>query len=261
MSQTVTIDDIWKLFQETNRLFQESEREMQDLKRKSEQEMQDSKRKSEQEMQDSKREWESKREQSKREWEQSKREWDRRFQESREKSDRDFEETRRILRESGEETDRRFQETERVVKEVSRQIGQLGSRWGEFVEKMIAPACIDMFTKRGIQVDEVFSRARKNLDGQNMEIDLLVANTVAAVLVEVKSNLRVEDVRDHLERLKKFKRFFPRYADCTVYGAVAGIVIDADADQFAMNRGLFVIAQSGETVRIANDESFVPKTW
>jgi len=94
-----------------------------------------------------------------------------------------------------------------------------------------------------------------------MEIDLLVANTIAAVLVEVKSNLRVEDVRNHLDRLSKFKSFFPRYADCTVYGAVAGIVIDANADQFAINQGLFVIVQSGETVCIANDEHFVPKTW
>ncbi len=224
MRQTKTIDDIWKLFQETNRLFQESK----------------------------------------------------------EKSEKDFEETRRIMRENRAETERMFQETERrfqetdrefkevaqgfketerVVKEVSRQIGQLGSRWGEFVEGLIAPACIDMFTKRGIPVDEVYPRIRKKLGGQHMEIDLLVANTVAAVLVEVKSNLKVEDVRNHLERLSQFKSFFPRYADCTIYGAVAGIVIDADADLFAMNKGLFVIAQSGETVDIANDPNFVPRTW
>jgi len=137
----------------------------------------------------------------------------------------------------------------------------LGGRWGEFVEGLIEPACIDMFTKRGIPVDDVFSRARRKRGGQTMEIDLLVANTVAAVLVEVKSNLRVEDVHNHLERLDQFKIFFPRYADCMAYGAVAGIVIDADADQFAINKGLFVIAQSGESVHIVNDENFVPKIW
>ena len=94
-----------------------------------------------------------------------------------------------------------------------------------------------------------------------MEIDILVANTVAAVLVEVKSHLQVDDVRTHLTRLGKFKPFFPRYAACQVYGAVAGIVVDAEADQFAMNKGLFVIEQSGETVRLANNTAFVPRTW
>ncbi|MBF0160270.1 MAG: hypothetical protein HQL58_12185 [Magnetococcales bacterium] len=52
-----------------------------------------------------------------------------------------------------------------------------------------------------------------------------------------------------------------RYTNCTVYGAVAGIAIDASADQFAMNQGLFVIVQSGDTVQIANDGDFEPRTW
>ncbi|MBF8273792.1 MAG: hypothetical protein HW380_2897 [Magnetococcales bacterium] len=216
MTQAVTIDDIWKLFQETDRQFKETDRQFKETN-------------------------------------QQFKEIALRFRET----DLKFQETDREFKEIA----LGFKETERVVKEVSRQIGQLGSRWGEFVEGMIAPACIDMFTQRGIPVDEVYPRARKKLGGKHMEIDLLVANTVAAVLVEVKSNLKVEDVRDHMERLSQFKSFFPRYADCTIYGAVAGIVIDADADKFAMNRGLFVIAQSGETVHIANDEHFVPKTW
>ncbi|MBF0124937.1 MAG: DUF3782 domain-containing protein, partial [Magnetococcales bacterium] len=107
----------------------------------------------------------------------------------------------------------------------------------------------------------VYSRVKKTVAGQNMEIDILVANTIDAVLVEVKSNLTVEDVRNHLERLKRFKSFFNRYADCKVYGAVAGIAIDAGADQFAINQGLFVIVQSGDSVQIANDKEFKPRTW
>ncbi|MBF0161377.1 MAG: hypothetical protein HQL88_03725 [Magnetococcales bacterium] len=31
--------------------------------------------------------------------------------------------------------------------------------------------------------------------------------------------------------------------------------------QFAMKQGLFVIEQSGETVRLANDVAFQPKVW
>ncbi|MBF0461025.1 MAG: DUF3782 domain-containing protein [Magnetococcales bacterium] len=175
------------------------------------------------------------------------------------------EETNRKIREMNEETDRKIREvseaTDKKIKEVSTLVGNLGGRWGEFVEGLIAPSCIAMFTERGIQVDEVYSRVKKTIAGERREIDLLVANTVAAVLVEVKSELQVEDVRIHLKRLQRFKSFFPRYAACQVYGAVAGIVIDSSADQFAINQGLFVIAQSGDTVHIANDAAFVPRTW
>ncbi|MBF8272253.1 MAG: hypothetical protein HW380_1358, partial [Magnetococcales bacterium] len=46
-----------------------------------------------------------------------------------------------------------------------------------------------------------------------------------------------------------------------VMGAVAGILINKDVDKFAMNEGLFVIVQSGDSVKLANDGKFVPRTW
>ena len=232
MTTALTVDDIWKLFQETNRLFQESERK----------------------------------------WDKSTQEWKERIQETERIMQENHAKTEQVMQENHAKTEQVMQEnhakTERTVDrvslkvdQVSKQIGNLGGRWGEFVEGLIAPSCIAMFTERGIQVDEVFSRAKKTIDGERVEIDLLVANTVAAVLVEVKSHLEVEDVRHHLNRLEKFKTFFPRYADCQVYGAVAGIVIAAKADQFAMNKGLFVIVQSGETVKLANEQAFNPRVW
>ncbi|MBF0296543.1 MAG: DUF3782 domain-containing protein [Magnetococcales bacterium] len=172
-------------------------------------------------------------------------------------ADRRMQETDRRMR----ETDRQMQETDLKIKEVSRQLGQLGGRLGEFVEEMIKPACIALFQARGIPVDEVYSRVKKTVGGKRMEIDLMLANTVAVVLIEVKSHLTVEDVRDHLERLAQFKPFFTKYAHCQVYGAVAGMVIAAEADRFAMNQGLFVIAQSGDSVQLANSPDFVPAHW
>ncbi|MGK7957213.1 MAG: DUF3782 domain-containing protein, partial [Crocosphaera sp.] len=45
------------------------------------------------------------------------------------------------------------------------------------------------------------------------------------------------------------------------YGAVAGIEIEEGADKYAYRQGLFVLAQSGETVNILNDEQFNPQAW
>lgn len=80
-------------------------------------------------------------------------------------------------------------------------------------------------------------------------------------VIEVKSTLSVDDVNEHLQSLSEFKFFFPEYADRKVVGAVAGIVIDKGAGGCAYQSGLFVVGHSGETVKILNDEKFVPRTW
>ncbi|HIJ84485.1 MAG TPA: DUF3782 domain-containing protein [Magnetococcales bacterium] len=182
------------------------------------------------------------------------RETDRKFQET----DRKFQETDRKI----QETAAQMRETDRLVKDVTRQVGNLSGKWGQFVENLVAPGCRTLFAERGIPVHQVHQRIQTNLDdGRNMEIDILVVNTDVAVLVEVKSTLTVADVRDHLNRLQQFKEFFPRYADCRVIGAVAGIVTEDKAAQFARNQGLFVIVQSGEAVALANEPEFKPRMW
>ncbi|MEO5355579.1 MAG: hypothetical protein H7835_20585, partial [Magnetococcus sp. XQGC-1] len=208
---------VWKMFQETNRLFQESQER-----------------------------WEQRHRESQEHWEQRHQEMERVLQADRAETKSVFQETERQIQETAaqmRETAAQMRETDIKVKQVSALVGNLGGRWGEFVEGLIAPACIAMFRERGIQVDEIFPRGKKVIDGKHMEIDLLVANAVAAVLIEVKSQLQVEDVRNHLTRLAEFKAFFPRYANCQVYGAVAGIVVESKADQFAMKQQSPAFAQ------------------
>jgi hypothetical protein len=158
-------------------------------------------------------------------------------------------------------TDEEIGNLSREVREVSRQVATLTGKWGRFVEGMIVPGMISMFGKRGIEIERLFQRVRVRKDDAEMEIDILGVNTDNVVLVEVKSTLSPDDVREHIERLKNFKHFFPEYADRHVIGAVAGIVIDGDADRFAYRQGLFVIGQKGENVRILNGSRFKPKHW
>ncbi|MBF0140134.1 MAG: DUF3782 domain-containing protein [Magnetococcales bacterium] len=186
---------------------------------------------------------------------------DRKFQDT----DRKFQDTDREIKEVWQqikEVSAQMRETDRKVKEVSQQIGNLGSRWGEFVEGIVSPACEALFTARGIEVREVHPRVKAKLPGnRHLEIDLLAVNGDVVIPIEVKSRLRVEDVRDFIRRLGELKEFMPRYADARVVGAVAGIVVDEGVDRHAMNEGLFVIVQSGDSVKLANDETFVPRTW
>lgn len=163
------------------------------------------------------------------------------------------------------DTDKRIekvnQETGKIIAEMGRKVDALTGKWGKFVEGLIAPGAVTMFKERGIEVDRIFQRVKAHKDGEGIEIDILAVNEKYAVLIEAKSSLSVEDVKEHIERLKAFKKFFPEYGDRKLVGAVAGIVIEEEADKFAYRQGFFVISQTGETVKIINDEKFRPKIW
>ncbi|MBF2057846.1 MAG: DUF3782 domain-containing protein [Cyanobacterium sp. T60_A2020_053] len=152
-------------------------------------------------------------------------------------------------------------ETDRQITRLSKEIGNLGGKWGRFVENMIAPSCETLFVSRGIPVHQVSQRVKKRLGGDILEIDVLVTNENHVLVVEVKSSLGVSDVKELIKDLQEFKRFFPEYSPHILYGAVAGIEIEEGADKYASRQGLFVLAQSGENVTIFNDDQFQPKVW
>ena len=181
-------------------------------------------------------------------------ETDEKFKENNERADKEFEETKRLIREMSMATDRK-------IKEVSASIGKLGNRLGDFIEDAVRPAAVRLFQSRGIIVHEVQQNVSVQRGEEGLEIDLMVVNDTEAVAVECKSNLKIDDVNEHLERLDKLKRLLPRYANFKVMGAVAAMVIPDNVARYAASKGLFVIGQSGEDMAIRNDEDFKPTVW
>ena len=179
-------------------------------------------------------------------------------------TERRQQETERLIQElttAQKETNRQTQETDRKIREVNKQIGDLGGKWGRFVENMVAPACETLFMQREITVHQVSQRVKKRLNGQTLEIDILVTNENHILVVEVKSSLGVNDVKQLVEDLNQFRQFFPEYSQKKLYGAVAGIEVEEGADRYAYRQGLFVLAQAGEAVSILNNSDFQPKSW
>jgi hypothetical protein len=165
------------------------------------------------------------------------------------------------LERQSEKTERESEKTERCLRDLAKQLGRLGNRLGELVEEMVAPAVVRLFRARGIDVREVYRRALARRDGDSMEIDVLVVNDTDVVALEAKSELSTDDVKEQVERLGRFKKLFPRYADCRLIGAVAAMVVPDQVKRQACQAGLFVLAPSGETMQILNDESFQPRAW
>jgi hypothetical protein len=207
MTQAITLDEVLKLFKETDRKFQDTERL---LKEKSL-------------------------------------------------------ETERLLKEKSLETERKFQEMERAFekqnRELSKKLGELGHRLGEFVEHMVKPASVRIFQERGLDVHQVFLGASAKRDGDCIEVDLVVVNEGSLVAIECKSKATIQDVKDQIKRLGKFKRMFPQWSGHKLHGAIAALVMPESVAKFAEAAGLFVIEPSGDTVELRNSADFSPQAF
>jgi len=97
------------------------------------------------------------------------------------------------------------------------------------------------------------------------QIDLLICCGDVEILVEVYDALRNTSVLDHIERLKTYRNYVDaegRGDNRRFIGAVAGAVIEGDATDVAIENGMYVIVQSGESVEIVTPpEGFVTKEW
>ncbi len=172
-----------------------------------------------------------------------------------------FRESRRDFDRRTAEYDRRAAETDRQIAKLGKQIGGLGNRLGEFAEGVVRPGLVRLFRERGLDVHRALHDVGGNKNGVALQVDILVANDVDAVAVEVKSKLASEDVDEHVERLGKFKTLFPEFASKHLLGAMAAMVIPDDAAAYAEKKGLFVIGQRGDDAVLLNSEGFEPRVW
>ena len=228
MPNPVTIDDIYSLFQrsqeEADRRFAEADRRAAESKAEFDQRMLKADRRALE----------------------SKAEFDRRMLEA----------DRRAA-----EAEQRLVRAEAIAAQANQAVNNLSSRWGRFVENIVAPAVLRLFQERGIAVQEIYQRVRSARDAINLEVDILAVDDDVAVIVEIKSRLTQNHIRQVLNTLSQFKTAFPHYARYQIHGAVAAIEIDRDVDTYAANQGLFVIAQAGDSVEISNDQNFTPRIW
>jgi hypothetical protein len=163
-----------------------------------------------------------------------------------------------------QETDRKFQETDRKFQETDRKISRLGGRLGEIIEHLVASNILEKFNALGYSFGKTGLNV-KFVDSAKVplaEIDILLEDGDSVLAVEVKSRLNIDDVRDHIQRMEKLRRYADEHEDHRrLVAAVAGAIIDEGVKPFALKNGFYVIEQTGDTVKIDVPEGFVPRAW
>jgi|WetSurMetagenome_2_1015567.scaffolds.fasta_scaffold17386_5 hypothetical protein len=226
---TVTLEDIWALFKETDRILKENAQAAE----KRFQEIRD-------------------------EDERRSKEAEKRFQEIRNEEQKRSKEAEKRFQEIRDEEQKRSKEFDRKLNKLEH---LFTSQWGKLIESLVEGALVKIFNERGIPVQQTAQRVKGIYQGNQWEIDIVVKNGDAVIIVEVKTTLSPDDVKDFLKKLPHIKTWLKEYTNNTMYGAVAYLNADAGAEQLAKSRGLFVIRATGESARIENSLNFSPRIY
>ena len=176
------------------------------------------------------------------------------------KTELEMAELRKII----EQTNKKIAQIEQTNKQIDQnndRFGELTTPWADFVEDRIKPAAARLFKEEGIDVKYTALRVQRSNDLDSIEIDVWVESLTEIVAIEVKSDLKIQNVKHFLEVLAKFKEVFTRLQNYKVYGAVAGIRIDEKANEYATQEGLYLIEPAGDSVIIANSQNLKRRVW
>lgn len=156
---------------------------------------------------------------------------------------------------SRKEREERDKEWEERMKKTDKQIGGIGNSNGDVAEEFFYRGLEAKMELGDMSFDAIEKNVmvkRKKLEG---EYDVILSNSNAVAIVEVKYKADPDDVEDLLNRkIPDFKKLFPYYKDFKIYGAIAGLAMPNNTKQSAIENGFFVLTQSGEHIKLLNDK-------
>ena len=150
-------------------------------------------------------------------------------------------------------------------------IGGLSNRFGEMAEHLVKPGIYKRFNELGYHFTER-TKGGLTIDGEDgktkAEIDLLLQNGDTVMAVEIKATPKIKHIAEHikqLEILRDHRRKLNEHQNVIdnrqIEGAIAGAIFDAEVKKATIEAGLYVIEQSGDTMKIDVPEGFVPRKW
>ncbi|MDR2418273.1 MAG: hypothetical protein LBD79_04390 [Treponema sp.] len=169
-------------------------------------------------------------------------------------TERRLQETERLLKESSAEFDRRMRKSER---DFNKKFGHLDNRFGELAEHLVVPNIVKKFNALGYHFRDVSKERKFYRDDGTIaaEFDILLENSESLVGVEVKSKPVERDIGEHIERLEFLRRRRDELGDKReIRGAIAGAIMPEHIRLATLRAGLYVVEQSGDTVRIEEPE-------
>ena len=176
-------------------------------------------------------------------------------------------ETRQQIEETNkqiEETNKQMKETDKKIREMSKNLGGLGNSLGQLIESMFSEKLYKKFDKFGYSFKwQCKNKIYTENDIEIAEADIYMENDEYVMIVEIKTELNSDHVKEHIKRLDIIRKYMDSHGDSRkLTGAVAGGTVSDNVLLNAQRRGLYVITQTSESVAIADmPEGLSPRVW
>jgi hypothetical protein len=124
-----------------------------------------------------------------------------------------FEKVWAMFQETDKQLKEQFKETDRLLRQNQKMMSDLGRKFGTIIEHMFIPNLEKKFDALGYEFGKASTNVLIGNKKHNIytEIDVFLENGDCALAVEVKTQANIDDVRDHVERMEKLRRYFDLY--------------------------------------------------
>ena len=188
-------------------------------------------------------------------------EYDRRTQERAQEWERRTQEYDRRAQERAQE----WEKTERYMKRLGKQMGDLHHKFGKLAYHLVAPSIAKRFNELGYHFDIVWTKGCTIYDERGKikaEIDILLENGDCIIGIEVKATVRLNDIEHHARRLEILRESRSKlHEERVIRGAIAGAIFEDTEKKATLEAGMYVLEQSGDTMKLEVPEGFVPREW
>ena len=175
--------------------------------------------------------------------------------------------SQREFSEQQKKTDEQLNRTEKLVRRNFLAIASLGRRFGEFGNGRGEEA--ENFFFRYFESSPrlgsiAFDEVKRNVNGPDGgEHDIVLINNSASALISVKYKLHGKDVDNLLEReAERFRRFLRKLGSAhSFYAGVASFIVNREVQDYAVGKGLWVVARSGRNSVVLNEPAFRPRRF
>ena len=164
-------------------------------------------------------------------------------------------ETDRLIKAIAKKSAKDTEDLKATVKETSKFVGNIANSNGDVAESYFVNSFAKHLHFAGQDFDSCVSNVVKNIKQLNLkdQYDLVLYNCTAVVIIEIKYKARKEDINQVLKKAQTFKQLFPEYVDYDLYLGLAGLDVEAAAEQEAKNQGIAIIKQVGDNM-VVHDE-------
>lgn len=173
-------------------------------------------------------------------------------------------ETDRQMKENALHQNRLMEETDQQLKELGQQIGGLGHKFGSFAEGLSCRSIVRILQERFGMNDFVAPGVRVRRDGREEEYDVLAYTNDTidrGMIVEIKSNLRREDIAQMKRKMEGVFQLLPEHRDKVFQGMIACVSGSADLKKQVLENGWYLAHIGDDLFELETPENFVAKSY